>query len=458
MCENESNSFLDDKKKSEYKWKELLYNLFYEIKSEILGTKIEIEEDEYQENIKSITIPRLVEYIHESIQILISNKIEISKNQQKIEDEQYYTKKGTSAITSTPLEQDEKLKYENIIKKLEEKERILYKKNFHHILQKEAMENKIEEYMEMEDEFEEMKVKLKYEDGRFLNNDRKDNEILIIRSENSNLKNTIDELEKKIEKLENLNTQQNEKIKTLNKEIKDLKIKLEEKQTELNLSQNYFNNITNHNITKNNNNYPKSKCILNHEETNSKDKINHKIKNYYKLSNGKEKEKDRDEHNNTVRYYRNQNMNLHYNSQFNKVKPKILNYKNKNEENTTNNDKKSTKGNTNNNDLLSTTRNEYTERLSHKFFSGNLAKGKNSNNTGNNNSLNKKKHGFPTNNSQIIYGKYSYLFNKKNNKVNNLYSVKKIISSGSVKSSRPNSTKTIVKKNNGYIHRSSSGE
>ena len=43
MCENESNSFLDDKKKSEYKWKELLYNLFYEIKSEILGTKIEID-------------------------------------------------------------------------------------------------------------------------------------------------------------------------------------------------------------------------------------------------------------------------------------------------------------------------------------------------------------------------------------------------------------------------------
>ena len=152
-------------------------------------------------------------------------------------------------------------------------------------------------------------------------------------------------------------------------------------------------------------------------------------------------------------------MNLHYNSQFNKVKPKILSYKNKNEENNTNNDKKSTKGNTNNNnDLLSTTRNEFTERLSHKFFSGNLGKVKNNNNTGNNNSLNKKKYGFPTNNSQIIYGKYSYLFNKKNNKVNNLYSVKKIISSASVKSSRPNSTKTMVKKNNGFVHRSSSGE
>ena len=42
----------------EYKWKELLYELFYEIKSEILGCKIEIEEDEYQENIRTTTIPK----------------------------------------------------------------------------------------------------------------------------------------------------------------------------------------------------------------------------------------------------------------------------------------------------------------------------------------------------------------------------------------------------------------
>ena len=56
MFENESNSFLNDKKNSEHKWKELLYNLFYEIKSETLGKKIEIEEEEYQDNITRITI------------------------------------------------------------------------------------------------------------------------------------------------------------------------------------------------------------------------------------------------------------------------------------------------------------------------------------------------------------------------------------------------------------------
>ena len=204
MCENDSNSISESKKNAEHKWKELLYNLFYEIKSETLGKKIEIDEDEYQENIQSITIPKLITYIHDSIQILISKKIEISKNEQKLEDDKYYTEIGSSGYRQMVLEQSEQLKYENIIKKLEEKERNLYKINFHHKLQKEAMENKIEEYMEMEDEFEEMKVKLKYEDGRFLNNDRKDNEILILRSENSKLKNTVEELEKNIKNLENL--------------------------------------------------------------------------------------------------------------------------------------------------------------------------------------------------------------------------------------------------------------
>ena len=203
MFENDSNSMVEEKSNAEHKWKELLYNLFYEIKSEILGTKIEIEEEEYQENIRNITIPKLVTYIHDSIQILITKKMEISKMQQKMEDDKYYTNVGQSGGRVSSLDQDEKLKYENIIKKLEEKERVLYKINFHHKLQKEAMENKIGEYMEMEDEFEEMKTKLKYEDGRFLNNDRKDHEILILRSENSNLKKNINELEIKIKNIEN---------------------------------------------------------------------------------------------------------------------------------------------------------------------------------------------------------------------------------------------------------------
>ena len=186
--ENNNNTNNDKNNKNEHKWKELLYELFYEIKSEILSQKIEIEEDEYQDNIKSITIPKLVKYIHDSIQILINKKIEDSKIEQKKKDENYYNILNNKNYNIV-LNKDEKLQYENIIKKLEAKERILTKINFQNQLQKDAMENKIGEYMDMEEEFEEMKTKLKYEDGRFLNNDRKDNEIIIIRGENSNLKN-----------------------------------------------------------------------------------------------------------------------------------------------------------------------------------------------------------------------------------------------------------------------------
>ena len=89
---NQNNSSHSKSKfqKKEHKWKELLYNLFYEIKSEILNTKLEIEEDEYQENINSTTIPQLVNYIHDSIQILLKKKIEDTKEEQKELDKKFY--------------------------------------------------------------------------------------------------------------------------------------------------------------------------------------------------------------------------------------------------------------------------------------------------------------------------------------------------------------------------------
>ena len=48
----------------------------------------------------------------------------------------------------------------------------------------------------MEIEFEELKDKLKYDGGEFLQNDRKENEIEILRRENCNLKNEIEKIEK----------------------------------------------------------------------------------------------------------------------------------------------------------------------------------------------------------------------------------------------------------------------
>ena len=223
-----SNEYKKKFKKKEHKWKELLYNLFYEIKSEIINSKIEIEEDEYQENINSTTIPQLVNYIHDSIQILLKKKIEDTKEEQKELDKKFYLE--SNIIKDIKISEDTISKYENIIKNLESKQRYLTKINFQQKLQIDAMENKIEEYMEMEDEFEEMKTKLKYEDGRFLNNDRKDNEIIIIRGENSILKNEINKLEENIKNIDNENKLKDKKINELTNQLEQLINKIEKKQ------------------------------------------------------------------------------------------------------------------------------------------------------------------------------------------------------------------------------------
>ena len=439
MNENDSNSFLNKKKNSEHKNKELLYNLFYEIKSEILGSKIEIEEDEYQENLKKISIPKLITYIHDSIQILISTKIELSKNQQKLEDEKNFSKnrKNSNSDQTTPTPPVNQ-NYENIIRKLEEKERYLTKIRFQDKLQKEAMENKINEYMDMEDEFEEMKTKLKYEDGRFLNNDRKDNEIIIIRSENSKLKNTVDELEKENQKLQNITIEQNKKINSLKEEIE-----------KLNKHNNEMHRFLLENEENNNN--------LNLTERYTKNRTS----NYLNIISDNKETKD---HNTTMKYYKYQRMNLQP-TQYNKIKKKIYSKK-KSEGNKTsnNNEKKSTKENTNanmnSNDLLSTTRNEYTQKLKpklNKYFSGNNINkmGNKSCNKKNKNNVNQY---LPMNNSHIGYGKYTYLFGGNKNNINNLYSVKKIIANSSMKGLRPNSSTKITNKYRGLIYRSSSGD
>lgn len=49
----------------------------------------------------------------------------------------------------------------------------------------------------MEKEYRELKDKVKNKEGRFFKNERKDNQIIIIRAENTILKKTIDELEEK---------------------------------------------------------------------------------------------------------------------------------------------------------------------------------------------------------------------------------------------------------------------
>ena len=91
---------------------------------------------------------------------------------------------------------------ENMILKLEKDLKYHIKNEFMFKIQKDTLDNKIKNYSEMEEEFEALKEKVRYEGGKFLNNDRKDNEIKILRRENSNIKKEVKKMEIKIKNLE----------------------------------------------------------------------------------------------------------------------------------------------------------------------------------------------------------------------------------------------------------------
>ena len=402
--------------KKEHKWKELLYNLFYEIKSEIINSKIEIEEDEYQENINSTTIPQLINYIHDSIQILLKKKIEDTKEEQKELDKKFYLNTNLISCEDNKEKKFQNFfEYENIIRNLESKQRILTKNYFQQKLQIDAMENKIEEYMEMEDEFEEMKTKLKYEDGRFLNNDRKDNEILIIRGENSILKTEINKLEEKVKSLEEIINTKEKKIEEINKELEKMKNKFEQKNETTNISPSININIRNVHSNSNNdinnetensnlkkNNYNPNRNSTNFI-TNSKFFYNY-VNEQISLNNKKNtfsSKKKKDNKN----YYRNKtSKDKKLLSQ--KIKNKLLNNKN------------------NICDLLSTTRNESLDKakqdLLNKYLIG----------------IKGNKNFFNLNNSSVkVNNLTGNVYYKKNNNGNN--SGMNIIRSNSNNKSKP---------------------
>ena len=407
LSEKKENDKSKNNAKKELKWKELLYELFYEIKSETLGSKIEIEEEEYQENIRSITIPDLINYIHASIQILLKKKIDDIKEKQKEEDKIYYQDLYTKNST-TPLMMEEKNQYENIIRRLEAKERFLTKIKFMNSLQKEAMENKIGEYIEMEEEYEEMKTKLKYENGRFLNNDRKDNEILIIRSENSNLKKNIKKLEERIEFLEKDQEQKKEIINKLQEEIAQFKKQINEVQKDSHSINININNLSGTN----------SKSLVTND-------INNMKSNIYNISR--------------------KNIDKNILFPYRKIKTKLINNQNRNE------------------DILCT-RNESIEKINSNLLNKYLIINKmNRNNIHLNNSCAKKK----MNNFQIsknqkpnYVNNSSYhipIFNRTN--IKNVDIIKKIMSYHSIGnkgniSSRSNSKKVKIKNNKSISHRS----
>ena len=232
--------------------------------------------------------------------------------------------KNNNSIDNIKINNDFYSQLESYIIKLESDIKYLVKKQYQNKIQKDSLEMKIRAYAQIEEEYEELKAKVKYEDGKFLENDRKDNEIIILRRENSNLKKEIIKLEEEIndlekikfknEELEKKNKDYEEIIKGFKNKIKELNHKIKELEEEIINTKNNFTNNNEYNeylinINDKNsrnkidsNNIGTRKLSLEKYSINNKNNIlKHGITNYKLLSHLYNYESTKNNHNNSVK-------------------------------------------------------------------------------------------------------------------------------------------------------------
>jgi hypothetical protein len=244
MSEEESDNY------SQLELKEQLYILYLELKGELTKKNIEIDKEQLEEiliSTKSITI---LNYIKELVYILINAKFpkkeEIIKNQR--------------------LNKDEELaQLESYIKKLEFDIKFYLQREFQNKITRDTLEMKLNAYMEMENEFEELKEKVKYEGGKFLNNERKDNEIIILRQENSILKKEIEKYKENNKLYESKLKTEQELIQYLKSQISLLNKKISKLEKEKEKINQPNTNNSSINININNNGNSSSKWIIKQE-------------------------------------------------------------------------------------------------------------------------------------------------------------------------------------------------
>ena len=233
-------------------FKEQLYVFYLEIKGELTKKNIEIEKSKLQEIANSTNPSTILNYIRELFYMIINIKLPPEIEKQEINNK--------TNNKSNDLNQ-----LENNIRKLEYDIRILLQREFQNKIKRDTLEMKLNAYMEMENEFEELKEKVKYEGGKFLNNERKDNEIIILRQENSILKKEIkkykennDLYESKIKSEQETITELKKQISSLNKKV----TKIEKENINIKQPNNHNSSI---NININNNGNSSSKWIIKQE-------------------------------------------------------------------------------------------------------------------------------------------------------------------------------------------------
>ena len=199
----------------------------------------------------------------------LSIKNEINLSTTKIKDLIIILKESIQYILSLINNNNQtkaQMQLENHIIKLETDVRHYIKREFQTKIQKDALEMKIKAYMGLEEEYEMLKEKVRYEGGRFLNNERKDNEIIILRQENSLLKKDITKYEQKNKELNNIITKNQDIINALkykNTQLSKLVNELKTIKNNNNIHNIHNNSSINLNIINNNNGNKNSSVINN---------------------------------------------------------------------------------------------------------------------------------------------------------------------------------------------------
>lgn len=121
-----------------------------------------------------------------------------------------------NAINDIPKE------YESLLRQEEKSIRHQYKIIFQQGLRINYLDTRLEECMAIVEEYKQMRLRYKFEEAKFLNDDRKDNEIIILRSENSKIKTAINQLEKSLKESEANCKEYIERISALNHRIDNL--------------------------------------------------------------------------------------------------------------------------------------------------------------------------------------------------------------------------------------------
>ena len=235
--------------------KSQLYSYYIDILNELSSiSPNNINNSKSNPDFSSLTVSELITKIKESNILLINTKV--------------------SQIISLNKNNKNYFQLENYIKKIEYDLKYYTKQFFEYKIQNDALEEKVRIYSLMQEEFEELKEKVKYEGGRFLNNEKKDNEIIILRRENTILKKEITKFEKLQKLNDTLKTDYIMKIDYLQKETEQLKKRIKEYNTNKNNKNdiNETREINSNNIT----NIPKklnklSKALINLNNINNKE-------------------------------------------------------------------------------------------------------------------------------------------------------------------------------------------